>query len=116
MNDLATVEIGQSVQDTFSDLAENLLSSATSKLFDFFVNAVETTTFAELHGNGDCTGRLVHESTIVATDVVGGAIFVEVELTNNLFLDVGVGVCSNDLDRCVSLAGRILDSPKRTYL
>jgi serine/threonine protein kinase len=34
--------------------------------------------------------RFVHESTIVATDVVRSAVFVEVKLTNNLFLDIRV--------------------------
>jgi hypothetical protein len=40
MNNLSAVEIGQTVQDAFGDLAEDLLSSATSKFLDFLVDAV----------------------------------------------------------------------------
>lgn len=106
MNDLSAVEIGQSIQDTFCDLAKDFLSSATSKLFDLFVDAVQTSTFTELHGDRDGAGGLVHESTIVTADVVRSAVFVEVKLSNNLFLDIRVGVCSNDLGWGVSFYRR----------
>lgn len=103
MNDLSAVEIGQPIQDTFCDLAKDLLSSATSKLFDLFVDTVQASTFTELHGDRNGAGGFIHESTVVATDVVRSAVFVEVKLTNNLFLDIRVGVRSNDLRRDVSL-------------
>ena len=106
MNDLSAVEIGQPIQDTFCDLAKDLLSSATSKLFDLFVDAVQTSTFTKLHGDRDGASGFVHESTIVTADVVRSAVFVEVELTNDLFLDIRVGVRSNDLGWDVSLYRR----------
>lgn len=106
MNDLSAMEIGQPIQDTFCDLAQDFLSSATSKLFDLFINAVQTSTFTELHGNRDGARGFIHESTVVTTDVVRGAVFVEVKLTNNLFLDIWVWIRSNDLEWGVSFECR----------
>jgi hypothetical protein len=40
--------------------------------------------------------------------VVRCAVFVEVKLTNNLFLDIRVGVRSNDLERDVSLYRQVI--------
>lgn len=40
MNDLSAVEIGQPIQDTFCDLAKDLLSSSTSEFLDLFVDTV----------------------------------------------------------------------------
>lgn len=68
--DFAAVQVGEAVQHTFGDLSEHLLSSPTTKLLDFPVDAVETSTFAEFHGDRNGARRLVHKGAVVATDVV----------------------------------------------
>lgn len=52
VNDLASMEISQAVQDAFSYFAQHLLSGSTAKLLDFSIDTVETATFAVLHRNG----------------------------------------------------------------
>lgn len=97
MDDLLAVKIGQAVQNTFGDLAEDFLAGSSAKFLDFAVDGVEGAAFAELHRNADgCCGRL-DESAVVAADVLTGAVFVEAEFSDNLFLDVRVGVGGDDL-------------------
>lgn len=98
MNDLPAMKICQTIHNTFSHLAKHLFTRSTPQLSDFLVNAVQTSTLAELHRNRNSPGRLVHKRTVVAADVVGGAMLIEIEFSNNLLFNVGIRVGSNDLD------------------
>jgi hypothetical protein len=51
VNDLAAVKIGETVQHTFGNLSKDLFSRPTTKLLDFFVNTIKTSTFAEFHSD-----------------------------------------------------------------
>jgi hypothetical protein len=76
MNNAVRVQVGQTVQYAFCDLAENLLAGATTKFLDFAVDCVQRSTFAELHG--DANGAIVvNEGAPVPTDVVAGAVLIE---------------------------------------
>jgi len=97
MNDLPPMKICQTIQDTFGHLAQHLFTSATTQLPDLLVDAVQAPTFTEFHRDRDSTSRLVHECTVIATDVIRSAMFVEIEFSNDLLFDVGVRVRSDDL-------------------
>ena len=97
VDDLLAVQVGEAVQHALGDLAEDFLAGAAAELLDFAVDGVEGAAFAEFHGDADrCCGRL-DESAVVATDVLARAVFVEAELTDDLFLDVWVWVGGDDL-------------------
>jgi hypothetical protein len=97
MDDLLAVEVCEAVQDALGDLAEDFLAGAAAEAAHFAVDGVEGPAFAELHGDADggCGG--LDEGAVVGADVLGGAFFVEGELAEDLLLDVGVGVGSDDL-------------------
>lgn len=97
MDDLPAVKVGQSIQDALSHLPKCLLPSPAFEFLDLLVNTVKTPSFAELHGNGDSAGGFVHERPVIAAYVLRGAVFIKVELTNDLLLDIGIWVCSDDL-------------------
>ncbi len=97
MNYFAAVEIGQAMQHSLRNFAQHLLARSATQLFHLFVDTVEAATFAKFHGYRDCAGRFVHECPIVLTDMIGSAVFVEIQLAKNLFLDVGIRVGSDDL-------------------
>lgn len=97
MDDLPAVQVGQPVEHALRDLSKDLLSSAPSQLLDFLVDTVQASALTKLHCDRDRARRLVHEGTVVAADVLRCAVFVEVELADDLFLHIGVGVCCDDL-------------------
>jgi hypothetical protein len=96
VNDFAAVQVGEAVKDAFSDLAEDLLASTAATLADLAVDGVEAAALAQLHGDGDGAGGLVHEGAVIAADMFGGAVLVEVDLTDDLLLDVRIGVGGDD--------------------
>lgn len=49
VNDLATVEVSEPVEDAFPYLAKHLLPYSAAELFDFAVDAVEAAAFAVFH-------------------------------------------------------------------
>lgn len=98
MDDLLAVEVGEAVQDTLSYLAQDLLTSPTTKLLDFSVNAVKGTTFAEFHGNADGGGRRLHKRTIVSTNMITSTILIESQFSHNLLLDIWIWVGRDDLE------------------
>lgn len=49
MNDLATVEVSEPVEDAFPYFAKHLLPYPAAELFHFAVDAVETAAFAVFH-------------------------------------------------------------------
>lgn len=97
MNDLPAVQIGQAVKHALCDLSKDFLSRAPSQLLDFLVDTVQASALTELHCDRDRSRRLVHEGTVVAADMFRCAVFVEVELADDLFLHIGVGICCDDL-------------------
>ena len=101
VDDLAGVEIRQPVEDAFGDFAEDFFPRAPAEFLHFAVDAVEGAAFAEFHGDGDGGGGFVHEGAVVLADVFGGAVFVEFQFAEDLFLDVRVGACGYYLC-CVS--------------
>ena len=97
VDDLLAVQVGQAIQDAFSDLTEHFFASSSAKFLDFAVDGVEGTAFAEFHRDADgCCGRL-DESAVVPADMLASTVFVEAELADDLFLDVWVGVGCDDL-------------------
>lgn len=99
MNDLPTVKIAQTVKNAFSHLSQDFFSSSTAQFPDLTIDAIQTASFTELHGDGDRTRRFVHKCTVIPANVLRCAIFVEVELPYDLFLDVGVGISCDNLLR-----------------
>lgn len=97
VDDLPAMKICQPVQNTLCYLAQDFLSRPSAELLDFLVYTVETAALAKLHGNGYRPSRLIHEGTVVATDMLRGTILVEIELAHNLLLHIWVGVRSDDL-------------------
>ena len=97
VDDLAAVEVGQSVQDALCYLAQHLFSGSTTEFLDFAIDAVQAASFAEFHGDGNRTRRFVHEGAVVLADVVGRAVFVEFELAEDLLLDVWIWTGGYDL-------------------
>ena len=69
MDDLPAVQVGQAIQHALGNFSENLFSSPSSELLDFLVDTVQASTLAELHGNGNRARRLIHKSSVVATNV-----------------------------------------------
>jgi hypothetical protein len=102
VNDLSAVKIAQAIENSFGDLAQNLFAGSSAEFSDFSVDAVQAAALAELHSNGDGAGGLIHERTIVKTDVFGSAVLVEVEFSDDLFLDIGIGVGRDDLDNLIN--------------
>ena len=97
MYDLLAMEVGETVENSFCDLAEDFLAGSSAELLHFAIDGVEGAAFAELHGDADgCCGGL-DEGSVVAADVIAGAVFIEAELPDNLFLDVWVWVGCDDL-------------------
>lgn len=99
MDDFPAVQVSQTIQHAVSNLGEDLLARSATKFLDFLVDTIKTSTLAKLHGDGDSARGLVHEGTVVATDMIGRAVLVEIELANNLLFHVRVRVCSDDLQR-----------------
>ena len=97
VDDFAAVEIGQAVQDAFADFAEDFLANAAAEFLHFAVNAVEAAAFAVFHRDGDDAGGGVAVCAVVFADVVGCDLAIEVELSSDLLLRIGVGVCGDDL-------------------
>lgn len=78
MNDLSAVKITQSIENAFSNLAQHFLSCSSAKLPDFTVDAVQTSSLAEFHGNGNRARGFIHKCTVVPTNMLRCAVFVEV--------------------------------------
>ncbi len=97
MNNLALVEGGQAVKDTFGNLAQYLLANAAAELFDFLINAVQAAPFAVLHRNGYDPRQRVSICAVVFADVFSCYFPVEVELAPDLLLDVRIRIRRNDL-------------------
>lgn len=93
VDNLAGIEVGQTVENALGDLPEDLLAGAAAKFLDFTVHAVERAALAEFHRDGDGGGRFVHEGAIVLADVFRGAVFVEFQFAENLLLNVRIGAC-----------------------
>lgn len=98
VDDIMAVEVCQPMKDTFGNFAQDFLPGSATELLHFLVHAVETLTFTEFHSYGDGTRGFVHECTIVLANVFGRAFFVELEFSQNLFLDIWVGACGYDLE------------------
>ena len=99
MDDFPAVQVSQTIQYAVGNLGEDLLARSATKFLDFLVDTIQTSTLAKLHGDGDSARGLVHEGSVVATDMIGRAVLVEIELANNLLFHVRVRVCSDDLQR-----------------
>jgi hypothetical protein len=97
VNNLMTVEIGKTIEDSLCHLPQNLFSSPASKLLDLLINTVQAATFTKLHCNRDCTSALIDKSTIVSADELGSALFVKTKLSHDLFLDIWIGIGGDDL-------------------
>lgn len=97
MDDLPAVEIGQTIQDSFRNLPQNLLARAATKLLHLLVDAVQASSFTELHGNRDGPCGFVHERTVVAADMLRGAVFVEIQFPDDLLLDIRIWIGGDDL-------------------
>ncbi len=106
MDDFLRVEVCESAEHSFGNLAQDLLACSPTEALDFFVDAVERSTLAELHGDRDSGGRRVYEGAIVPADVLGRTLFVETELADDLFLDIRIGICSDDLERVSDRSSR----------
>ena len=77
VDNFAAMQIRQSVQDAFSYFSKYLLAGPTSKFLDLTVDAMETSSFTVLHSNRHCTAGVVHEGSVVLTDILRRAILVE---------------------------------------
>ena len=53
VNDLAAVEVGESIKDAFRYLAKYFFSYPASKLLHFFVDTVKASSLTVLHGDRD---------------------------------------------------------------
>lgn len=93
------VQVCKSVEDAFCHLAEHFLASPAAELLNFSIHTVERPALAKLHADSNSAARVVHKGTVVLADVGRSARLVERELANNLFLDVRVRVCRNDLSK-----------------
>ena len=52
VDDLAAVEVGEAVEDSFPDFAKHFLSDSAAELLDLSVDAVETSALAVFHRYG----------------------------------------------------------------
>ena len=100
VDDLLAVEIGEAVQHAFGDLPEHLFTGSPTELLDFAIDAVKGAAFTEFHGDGDCGSCWVLEGAVVSTDVLAGAVFVELSFSEDLFFNCRVGVRCDNLARC----------------
>jgi len=53
VDDLFAVEVGESVENSFGDFAQDFFPGTASEFFHFAVDGVEGTAFAEFHGDAD---------------------------------------------------------------
>ena len=97
MDDLPTMQVCQPIKHAVSNFPQHLFSRSPSKFLNLLVNAVEATAFTELHRDGDCPRRPIHESAIITANMIGRTILVEIELANDLLLHVGVRIRRDDL-------------------
>ena len=97
MDDAMGVQISEAVQDTLCDLSEDLLTCTTAELLNLAIYCIKRSTFAELHSKTDGARTIVNEGAPVSTDMIASAILVERHFSYNLFLDVWVRICSDDL-------------------
>lgn len=97
MDNLPAVKIGQSIQHTLCHFTKDFLARPSPKLPDPPVYTVETAPFAEFHDNGYRTRGFIHKGTIVPTNVIRRTVLVKVEFSNDLLLDVRVGIRRDDL-------------------
>lgn len=102
VNDFPAVKISQAVQNAFCNLPQDFLAGPAPEFLDFLVNTVQASSRAEFHGDRNRAGRLVHKSTVVATDMIRGAVFIKIEFSDNLLLHVGVGVCRDNLPKVLA--------------
>jgi hypothetical protein len=77
VDDPMTMQVGQTVEHTFGDFAQDLFAGPSAKLLDFAVYAVQRSTLAELHADSDGAGSVIHEGSIILADVRRRAGFVE---------------------------------------
>lgn len=97
MDDFPAVEIRQSVKYSFGHLTQYLLPGTTAQLLDFLVYTVQTASFTEFHCDRNGARGLVHERAVVTADMVGRTVFIEIKLSNDLLLHIGIGVRRDDL-------------------
>ena len=89
------MEVGQAIQDSFSNFPQHFFPRSTAKLLDFSVNTIETATFAVFHRNGDGAARII-KSAIVFTNLLRSTLLVEGQFALDLLLDVWIGIgCDN---------------------
>jgi len=86
------MKICQAIEYALRHFAKHFLPCPAAKLFDFPVYTVQASPFAELHGYGDCASRVIHKRTVIPADMLWCAVFVEIELSYNLLLDVWVWI------------------------
>lgn len=67
-------------------------------MFYFFVNVIKGVFFIKFYSNGDGGCRWIDKGFIIMINMVRCIIFVEIEFLNDLFFDIWVGVCSDDLE------------------
>ncbi len=111
VDDLLAVQVGQASQDPFGNLAEDLLAGAATQALDLLVDAVERSTLAELHGDGDGGGGRVDKSAVVSADVLRRTFLVEAELAHDLLLDIRIRVRGDDLAGGGNRLAQRMDAP-----
>ena len=70
MDDLPAVEVCQTVQDSFSNLAQDLLACPSAQLLYLSVDAIQAAPLAKLHGDRYCASRFVHKRTVVTANML----------------------------------------------
>jgi len=97
MDNAAAVKVRETAQDTFRHLSEDLFSCPAAQALNLLIDAIQRASLAKLHSNEDASGRSIDKGAIVATDMLGCTALVEIELSDDLLLNIGVRVRGDDL-------------------
>lgn len=77
MYNAVAVKVGQAIQHSFCDFAQNLFPSPPSQLLHLSVDTIQRTAFAEFHTDAYRAAGIVHEGAVVLANVFGRAGLVE---------------------------------------
>lgn len=91
---LQLMKICQAVQNTFSNLTKHLLSNTTPKHFDLSVNAIETTSLAEFHGDGD---PKIAKAAVILANPLRVASCIELHFSENLLPDIRITITISEI-------------------
>lgn len=105
VDDLAAMEIGQAIQDSFSYFSQHLFPCSTAKLFDFSINTIETATFTVFHRNGYGATRII-KSAIVFANMLISTLLIEGQFALDLLLNVWIRICCDNLSQLQVSGGR----------